>query len=62
MTYSHRAVVLLALLLSLGAASGGALLAAASAVAEDDLGIGKGHSRFPPQQQLRMMDGREVAR
>lgn len=62
MSYTHRVWLGLAILLSLGAASSGALLAAAGAMAEEDLHVGKGHSKFPPQKTLRMMDGREVAR
>ncbi len=61
MSYSQRVWILLALLLSLGAASSGALLAAAGGMAEADLRVGKGHSKFPPQKVLRTMDGRPAA-
>lgn len=60
MSYSHRVLIGLALLMSLGAASSGALLAAAGGMAAEDLEIGKGHSKFPPQKVLRTMDGREI--
>lgn len=60
MSYTVRVWIGLAVLLSLGAASSGALLAAAGGMAADDLRVGKGHSKFPPQKVLRTMDGRPV--
>jgi hypothetical protein len=61
MSYTVRVWLSLALLLGVGAGSVGALLAAASGMAANDLHVGKGHSKFPPQKVLRMSDGREVA-
>lgn len=61
MSYTHRVWLLLALLLSLGAVSSGALLYASAGMAADDLHIGKGHSKFPPQKVLRTMDGQATS-
>lgn len=50
MAYGHRVWLLLALLFSLGAGATGALLASAQGMAAEDLHVGHGHSKFPPQR------------
>ena len=61
MSYTIRVWLGIAFLLALGAGSSGALLAASQGMAAEDLHVGKGHSKFPPQKTLRTMDGRPVA-
>ena len=49
MAYTHRVFFALVLLLTAGAYGTGALLGAARAMAAQDLKVGHGPSRFPPQ-------------
>ncbi len=50
MTYTHRVWIVLVLFLAFGATGIGALLGAARAMAAQDLHVGHGSVKFPPQR------------
>jgi hypothetical protein len=49
MSYGHRVIALLILFLATGFGASGYLVVVSQQWASDDMKVGKGHSKFPPQ-------------